>query len=296
MLSHTNVARDEIARRLAQTPEGAQLLSYPHYIGTIHGFVNQFFALSMLRTLEQKVEVIDDAVFADKARARLQLDQFRKLRFFLDKQNNGDDILTTLFYRTAELSLKIDKGTLPGAHTQSYQSLVSLKGQLSHLGIFRHRDMFAYADLALKTCPHLVEVVHRRFPMVFIDEMQDTSWDQESFLNRIFDGKSVMQRFGDVDQKILQDEENADLLTFPRHGHGSISTSKRFGDAIGKRSIWHTRDQYGRVATVASIRWLDQALLRGQGVGVERLNGSRSVTSASNARCGNSLSTRTRYA
>lgn len=234
VLSHTNVARDEVARRLAQTPEGAQLLSYPHYIGTIHGFVNQFFALSMLRTLELKVEVIDDAVFADKARARLQLDQFRKLRFFLDQQNNGDDILTTMFYRTAELSLKIDKGTLPGAHTQSYQSLVSLKAQLSRLGIFRHRDMFAYADLALKTCPHLVEVVHRRFPMVFIDEMQDTSWDQESFLNRIFDGKSVMQRFGDVDQKILQDEENADLLTFPRHGHGSISTSKRFGDAIAR--------------------------------------------------------------
>ena len=41
--------------------------------------------------------------------------------------------------------------------------------------------------------------------MVFIDEMQDTSWDQESFLNRIFDGKSVMQRFGDIDQKILLD-------------------------------------------------------------------------------------------
>jgi len=63
-----------------------------------------------------------------------------------------------------------------------------------------------------------------------------------------------------------------------------------------KRSIWHTRDPYGRVATVTSIRWLDQALLRGQAVGFEKLNGSRSVTSASNARCGNSLSTRTRYA
>jgi hypothetical protein len=63
-----------------------------------------------------------------------------------------------------------------------------------------------------------------------------------------------------------------------------------------KRSILHTRGQYGRVATVASIRWLDQALLSGQAVGFEMLNGSRSVTSASNARCGNSLSTRTRYA
>lgn len=232
VLSHTNVARDEIARRLVETAEGAQLLSYPHYIGTIHSFVNQFFAMPMLRSLEQKVDVIDDEVFADKARARLQLGQFTKLRYFLDNQNNGDDIVTTLFYRTAELAVQVEKGTLPAAHTHSYHSLVSLKAQLTKQGIFRHRDMFAYADLALKTCPHLVDVAHRRFPMVFIDEMQDTSWDQEFFLNRIFDGKSVMQRFGDADQKILLDEENADRLTFPRQGHGCISTSKRFGEAI----------------------------------------------------------------
>ncbi|KVL43565.1 hypothetical protein WS99_29865 [Burkholderia territorii] len=234
VLSHTNVARDEIARRLAETADGAQLLSYPHYIGTIHSFVNHFFAMPILRSLEQKVDVIDDDVFADKARARLQLGQFAKLRYFLGNQNNGDDIVTTLFYRTAELAVQVEKGALPATHTPSYHSLVSLKAQLTKLGIFRHRDMFAYADLALKTCPHLVDVVHRRFPMVFIDEMQDTSWDQESFLNRIFDGKSVMQRFGDVDQKILLDEENADRLTFPRQGHGCISTSKRFGDAIAR--------------------------------------------------------------
>ncbi|MCA8010417.1 UvrD-helicase domain-containing protein [Burkholderia cenocepacia] len=234
VLSHTNVARDEIARRLAETADGAQLLSYPHYIGTIHSFVNHFFAMPILRSLEQKVDVIDDDVFADKARARLQLGQFTKLRYFLGNQNNGDDIVTTLFYRTAELAVQVEKGALPATHTPSYHSLVSLKAQLTKLGIFRHRDMFAYSDLALKTCPHLVDVVHRRFPMVFIDEMQDTSWDQESFLNRIFDGKSVMQRFGDVDQKILLDEENADRLTFPRQGHGCISTSKRFGDAIAR--------------------------------------------------------------
>lgn len=47
-----------------------------------------------------------------------------------------------------------------------------------------------------------------------------------------------MQRFGDIDQKILSDEENIDQLTFPRAGYGCISTSKRFGkdiaDAVGK--------------------------------------------------------------
>lgn len=232
VLSHTNVARDEIAQRLTETAEGAQLLSYPHFIGTIHGFVNQFFAMPMLRSLEQKVDVIDDLVFADKAKSFLQLRMFAGLRVYLENQNNGDGIASTLFYRTAELDVQVESGSLPGAHTASHKSLMQLKAMLTKAGIFRHRDMFAYADLALKTCPLLVDVVHRRFPMVFIDEMQDTSWDQESFLNRIFDGKSVLQRFGDVDQKILSDEENVDLLTFPRDEHGCISSSKRFGAAI----------------------------------------------------------------
>lgn len=232
VLSHTNVAREEIARRLAKTAEGAQLLSYPHFIGTIHSFVNQFFAMPVLRSLGLKVDVIDDLVFADKAMSLLQQKMFIGLRTYLENQNNGNGIASTLFYRTAELELQVESGKLPASHTASYKSLIKLKSMLTNAGIFRHRDMFAFADLALKNCPNLIEVVHRRFPMVFIDEMQDTSWEQESFLNCIFDGKSVMQRFGDIDQKILSDEENSEQLTFPRIGHGCISTSKRFGKTI----------------------------------------------------------------
>jgi DNA helicase II / ATP-dependent DNA helicase PcrA len=232
ILSHTNVARDEISRRLTETPEGTQLLSYPHFIGTIHSFVNQFFAMPMLRSLGLKVEVIDDDVFAERALAQLQQREYYKLRYYLNNQRNGDDIASTLFYRTAELDVQVERGALPNKDTASYNSLMKLKAQLTELGVFRHRDMFAFADLALKMCPHLLDIVYRRFPMVFIDEMQDTSWEQEALLNRIFDGKSVMQRFGDVDQKILSDEENVDLLTFPRSGHGCISTSKRFGKAV----------------------------------------------------------------
>lgn len=232
ILSHTNVARDEIARRLAATAEGAQLLSYPHFIGTIHSFVNQFFALPILRSFGLKVDVIDDQVFADKANSLLQQGRFSKLRFYLQNQHNGEQIATTLFYRTAKREVHVEKGRLPSTHTASFKALMDLKQTLTEKGIFRHRDMFAYANLALDTCPHLLNVVHRRFPMVFIDEMQDTSWEQESFLNSIFDGKSVMQRFGDIDQKILSDEKHVELLTFPKAGYGCISTSKRFGQTI----------------------------------------------------------------
>lgn len=232
VLSHTNVARDEIAKRLAGTLEGAQILSYPHFIGTIHSFVNHFFAMPLLRSLGKKIDVIDDLVFADKARSLLLTRKFAGLRIYLEHQRNGEGIATTLFYRTAALSVHVESGSLPASHTKSYNSLIELKNTLSSQGVFRHRDMFAFADLALQTCPRLLDVVHRRFPMVFIDEMQDTSWDQESLLNSIFDGRSVMQRFGDIDQKILSDEEQAELLTFPRAGYGCISTSKRFGKAI----------------------------------------------------------------
>lgn len=234
VLSHTNVARDEITKRLAKTTEGAKLLSYPHFIGTIHSFINQFFAMPILRSLGQKVDVIDDDIFAERALIQLQQAQFYKLRYYLNNQRNGDEIPTTLFYRTEKLVVQVEKGRLPNENTSSYASLIKLKGQLTEQGVFRHRDMFAFADLALKRYPNLVDVVHRRFPMIFIDEMQDTSWEQESFLNRVFDRKSVMQRFGDVDQKILSDDENSNLLTFPRDGYGSINTSKRFGKAIAE--------------------------------------------------------------
>lgn len=232
VLSHTNVAKSEITRRLATTQMGARLLSYPHFIGTIHGFVNHFVALPMMRSLNLKVDVIDNDLFAERVDFKLQSKAYSKLRFFLEKRRNGDWIAKSLFYKSSSLTLASEVGTLPATHTSSYKLLVNLKEELSNQGVFRHRDIFAYAALAIKNFPHLLDVLHRRFPMVFIDEMQDTSWEQEDILNQLFEGKSVVQRFGDIDQKILSDEDNSDRLTFPREGYGLISTSKRFGRAI----------------------------------------------------------------
>ena len=48
VLSHTNVAREEIEERLGLTEIGRKLLSYPHYIGTLHSFFNTFIGLPSL--------------------------------------------------------------------------------------------------------------------------------------------------------------------------------------------------------------------------------------------------------
>lgn len=232
VLSHTNVAREEITRRLATSVEGSRLLAYPHFIGTIHGFVNQFLAMAALRHKELKVDVIDDGVFAKRAWSLATSNRYGKLRAWLGNQPNAEALITTLFFKNATLDVVSEGGTLPSADSPTCKQMVALKNKLANDGVFRHRDMFAYAELALAGHPHLLDVVHRRFPMAFIDEMQDTSWEQEDILNRLFDNRSVVQRFGDVDQKIISGDPDASRATFPRSGHGTISTSKRFGKRI----------------------------------------------------------------
>lgn len=233
ILSHTKVAGEEIARRLAQTEAGLRLLAYPHFIGTIHGFVNQFLALHALRALEMHVDVIDDDVFAKRAMAKLSGNRFSTLRAWLSHQPNGEALLTKLRFKFTGEALDIvsEGGDLPSDTSTSGKQLRKIKDEIADDGVFRHCDMFAFAEVALAHCPDLFDVVHRRFPMVFVDEMQDTSWEQENMLNRLFESRSVVQRFGDVDQKIISNDDD-DKATFPRAGHGTISTSKRFGPRI----------------------------------------------------------------
>lgn len=50
VLSHTNVAREEIENRLGNTEIGHRLLSYPHFIGTVHSFFDTYVALPWLKS------------------------------------------------------------------------------------------------------------------------------------------------------------------------------------------------------------------------------------------------------
>jgi DNA helicase-2/ATP-dependent DNA helicase PcrA len=60
VLSHTNVAKNEIISRLESDEYGRKLLSYPHFIGTIQEFVNRFLALPFCRSKGIKIKRIDD--------------------------------------------------------------------------------------------------------------------------------------------------------------------------------------------------------------------------------------------
>jgi DNA helicase II / ATP-dependent DNA helicase PcrA len=226
VLSHTNVARDEIERRLRMTREGTALLAYPHFIGTIQSFAHTFLALPVIRSLGISPKAIDDDYFSRKALALAR--QMPALRFYLDKNpNQAPKLIQSLHFSNGKLELAADVA-LPSKESNRFKLLEELKAKLTQEGIFRFSDMFAFANWALVNSPIMRDRICYRFPFVFIDEMQDTSQFQEDFLESIFLGRSVLQRFGDINQQIYSEEiATGRPNSFPRQSALTVSTSRR---------------------------------------------------------------------
>ena len=63
VLSHTNVAVNEIRKRLSGYAD--KLLSYPNYIGTIQSFVDKFVTMPYLRNIAgRNVQAVDNLTYA----------------------------------------------------------------------------------------------------------------------------------------------------------------------------------------------------------------------------------------
>lgn len=232
VLSHTNVARDEIKKRLGVSIEGSRLLAHPHFIGTIHAFVNHFLALPYLRSNGLEVGVIDNDVFSRKALAKAS--KSWSLRKYMEKNASVGPMVEGLIFRGSELEVASEFGVLPKKGSKTLPIIQGIKAELTLEGVYRHADMFAFAEQLLVASPQIRVLLSQRFPIVLIDEMQDTSWEQERLLKLIFDETVIIQRFGDINQRILGNSEGVQNLTFPRADALPISTSKRFGPTIAQ--------------------------------------------------------------
>ena len=226
ILTHTNVAREEIERCLKSVPHGDSLLGYPHFIGTIQTFVNKFLAIPWLRTLGISLREIDEEDFADRFYRRAY--PFCKAWVDVNAWERATTI-RNVRYRGADLALVSDAETPLPATGKMIDSLRALKAAMARDGRLRHADMFAYAEQALAKVSGLAEAVEYRFPNVFIDEMQDTNDIQLGVLSLVFKAGTIVQRFGDVNQSILNRGRGAAPNSFPASGSLEVRTSLRFG-------------------------------------------------------------------
>ncbi|WP_280351846.1 UvrD-helicase domain-containing protein [Nocardia abscessus] len=236
VLSHTNTAKDEIIARISDSPCGARLQRYPHFIGTIQSFTSTFLALPYLRGMRMQVQIVDDDAYADQAKRTLASDQrFRTLKSYLGRQQHGDNLVADaeFSFDSGRLIIRSSR-TLPfGPDTASGEQFTTLKRHLADQGIFRYADMFALAELHLSRRPLLGRAVAHRFPFVLVDEMQDTSALQQKLLDQVFgDPSTVVQRVGDVNQRIFTGTTTPS--SFPRPDSLELPVSRRFGSTIAE--------------------------------------------------------------
>ncbi len=93
VLTHTNVARDEILQKVTDNLAGFKLTAYPHFIGTIQEFVNRFLGLPYVHArwpFRRLVEDDDGGIEVRRAKIRDHRteDICRNLYHSCDRANN----------------------------------------------------------------------------------------------------------------------------------------------------------------------------------------------------------------
>lgn len=248
VLSHTNAAIDEIKDKIQK--HCPRLFSYPNFIGTIQGFVDEFLAVPMYIQWKRKKPVrIDSEIFWEVLKKKLP----HGTRLALEKrlgntfQNFIEDLTIGKNNKLVHFET-LEEVNIPkiGSHTDSYKKLYSVKKELLDSGILNYNDAYTFANSYVKKYPIIKTLLQKRFSFVFVDEMQDMDSHQYNLLENIFfderNSVSIIQRIGDKNQAIYNSVkatdvwiDRAEILRL----NGSQRLSKPIADVVKKFALYH---------------------------------------------------------
>jgi len=228
VLSHTNVAKNEIISRLECDEHGRKLLSYPHFIGTIQEFVNRFLALPFCRSKGIEIKRIDDDACCSYIDSKLSW----KAKKYLEGKPRESISNMQIRYIGSKFEKNIP-GFKKASPSDSYKNLYSIKQEMLKEGLFFYREMFEFAKAYLDINPSAIATMRSRFPLALVDEMQDTQNVQDEIINKIFSYEGgEFQRLGDTDQAIFSGSDEEGGNSYNDLPLQAINTSHRFNTSV----------------------------------------------------------------
>lgn len=236
VLTHTNVAIDEIKKRAAGAAD--VLFVHPNYFGTIQGFVNRFLAMPFYRIRYGRgVHAIDNDPFY--AEIEKQYARNYGLRTWIERHHGSIATLGGYWLKSADLTVGKDLDSDIcglGRETATYQSIERVRQEILDRGILSYNDAYSLALNYLSQFPSVSEAIRQRFKFVFIDEMQDTDDHQLRVLDTLFAGCDavILQRLGDPNQAIYESDVKQEMLWSPTMPALQFSDSLRYGASIAK--------------------------------------------------------------
>lgn len=251
VVSHTNVARQEIQNRLGRTEVGQKLLSYPHYIGTIHGFVNQFVALPWIRSKGWPISLIDTQITLNRRWQSLR----QSTRNSRQLQGTQEKALESKKIGIPQ-TIRSGRGVLGESSAMGIELRHAIKTSYES-GYFTYDEMFLFAEEAQRVHRGLHYSLSNRFPVIIIDEAQDSSEAQCSILSKLLPEKEhflAYHRFGDGNQAIFHST----------YASSEVSTNP-FPDSANVKDIAKSHRLHSSIAKLADPLGLQPYNMQGTG-------------------------------
>ena len=263
VLSHTNVAVDEIKTRLSDCAD--KLMGYPNYVGTIQSFIDRFVVTPYLKKLTNAaIQVVDDEIYTQHLLSIIaKQTKYNKLFFFFRKQyenshyDNLFEFCKAVQLKNGALYVGKQRRAMAGKASDSAKLYAQAIDELLQTeGMIRYKDAYTYTQEAIAALTtEYTNLFCKRFPYVFIDEYQDCNQNQRDALDKIFDSsKCCVMHIGDPDQAIYNSEIDGLKDWEPAEDHLSIAFSCRYGQEIadilqtlrsGQESIYATAGDTG---------------------------------------------------
>ena len=148
-----------------------------------------------------------------------------------------------------------DRSRQPGMASPTGKALAELKADIVQDGFYRFADMLTLARRALDECPQLLKRIRHRFPLVLLDEAQDTNGETLQLLDRLFGEGVIYQRLGDQNQTLYEDDDlTAAQYWTPDKSVIPLNESRRFGVELAAFASRLTVRKAQRIEGVAGIR------------------------------------------
>lgn len=267
VLTHTNVAIDEIKGRLGK--KGDILFSYPNHFGTIQSFVDHYLAIpACIHYYSTRPSKIDSESYDfEMGKIYNKIGKWSPLGKWLYANSTNKGITPYELFLQIRIdfvngkikdSIDATKPLLSNSNNDKYTELLSIKENLFKQGILHYDDAYSLAFRYLNDFGEiLIKSLSERFSFVFIDEMQDTDYHQNELISQIFDESTVViQRFGDVNQSIYDNQVKENSVWKIKNSCLKINGSNRFSNEIAntvKKLCIDKQDLTGNTS-VQSIR------------------------------------------
>ncbi|MHA1656872.1 MAG: UvrD-helicase domain-containing protein [Candidatus Heimdallarchaeota archaeon] len=195
-LSFTNVAWQEVQKQLTEMTGYDGSLGHPHHIGTIDSFLNQYVIMPFGKHsigCENSPQLIGPPVNDWEPS---------------ETYGWGKRICQTRKCKLNQISINAD-GSIYNLKSDAcpikYRQCIRLKKMLLKNGLLTQSDANYFSLKVLQKQPRIAKYIVSRFPVMMIDEAQDTSEIQMAIIDILIEnGLSEIMLIGDPNQAIFE--------------------------------------------------------------------------------------------